>query len=105
MASQSKKRKCKNTHYDRGGEKGKIHYLKGYAMYYKKERVANNKAIKEQENEMSKYRAVIFWSGTSEGYGDTEEEALVNAEYNMPIDANTDSTEIFCEDYEDEDEE
>ena len=33
MASESKKRKCKNTHYDRGGEKGKIHYLKGYAMY------------------------------------------------------------------------
>lgn len=29
----------------------KIHYLKGYAMYHKKERVANNKAIKEQEAE------------------------------------------------------
>lgn len=51
MASQSKKRKCKNTCYDRGGEKGKIHYLKGYAMYHKKERVVNNKAIKEQEDE------------------------------------------------------
>lgn len=48
MASQSKKRKCKNTRYDRGGEKGKVHYLKGYAMYHKKERVANNKEIKEQ---------------------------------------------------------
>lgn len=36
--------------YDRGGEKGKIHYLKGYAMYHKKERVFNNKAIKEQTN-------------------------------------------------------
>jgi hypothetical protein len=51
MASQSKKRKCKNTRYDRGGEKGKIHYLKGYAMYHKKERVANNQVIKEQEVE------------------------------------------------------
>lgn len=48
MASESKKRKCKNTYYDRGGEKGKIHYLKGYVMYHKKERVFNNKAIKEQ---------------------------------------------------------
>jgi hypothetical protein len=48
MASRSKKRKCKNTHYDRGGEKGKIHYLKGYAMYHKKERVAYNKEVKEQ---------------------------------------------------------
>lgn len=34
-----------------GGEKGKIHYLKGYAMYHKKERVFNNKIIKEQINE------------------------------------------------------
>ena len=49
MASESKKRKCHNTHYDRGVEKGKIRRLKGYAMYHKKERVANNKAIKEQE--------------------------------------------------------
>ena len=51
MASESKKRKCHNTLYDRGGEKGKIHRLKRYAMYHKKERVANNKAIKEQESE------------------------------------------------------
>ena len=51
MSSESKKRKCKNTYYDRGGEKGKIHRLKGYAMYHKKDRVANNKAIKEQESE------------------------------------------------------
>ena len=51
MASESKKRKCKNTHYDRGGEKGKIHRLKGDAMYHKKDRVANNKVIKEQEED------------------------------------------------------
>lgn len=43
MASQSKKRKCKNTKYDRGGEKGKLHYLKGFAMYHKKDRVAYNR--------------------------------------------------------------
>ena len=43
VASQSKKRKCKNTAYDRGGEKGKLHYLKGYAMYHKKDRVAYNR--------------------------------------------------------------
>ena len=49
MASESKKRKCKNTRYDRGGEKGKVRRLKGYAMYHKKDRVASNKAIKEQE--------------------------------------------------------
>lgn len=51
MASESKKRKCHNTLYDRGGEKGKIHRLKRYAMYHKKNRVANNKAIKEQEDD------------------------------------------------------
>ena len=51
MASESKKRKCHNTLYDRGSEKGKIHRLKGYAIYHKKDRVANNKAIKEQEED------------------------------------------------------
>ena len=49
MASESKKRKCHNTKYDRGGEKGKLHYMKGYAMYHKKDRVAAKKTIKEQE--------------------------------------------------------
>ena len=43
MTSKSKKRKCKNTAYDRGGEKGKVRRLKGYAMYHKKDRVAANK--------------------------------------------------------------
>jgi hypothetical protein len=47
MASESKKRKCRNTLYDRGGEKGKIHYLKGYAMYHKKERVNANKILRQ----------------------------------------------------------
>lgn len=54
---------------------------------------------------MARYRAICYYSGYSEGYGDTKEEALSNAEYNIPLDANADSTEIFCEDYEDEDEE
>lgn len=44
------------------------------------------------------YKAIIYWSGYSEGYGETEEEALSDAEYNMPLAANTDSTEIICED-------
>lgn len=43
MTSRAKKRKCKNTLYDRGGEKGKLHRLKGYAMYHKKDRVAMRK--------------------------------------------------------------
>ena len=47
---------------------------------------------------MSKYKAIIYYSGCSEGYGDTEEEALNSAENNMPIDANTDSFETFHED-------
>ena len=49
MASKSKKRKCKNTKYDRGGEKGKIHYFKGYAMYHKKNRVFLNKFANVEE--------------------------------------------------------
>lgn len=49
MASESKKRKCHNTLYDRGGEKGKIHKAKGYAMYHKKDRIAANKMIKEED--------------------------------------------------------
>lgn len=51
MASQSKKRKCKNTKYDRGGEKGKLRYLKRYAMYHKKERVAYNQEAKIDQEE------------------------------------------------------
>ena len=49
MASESKKRKCHNTSYDRGGEKGKIRRLKGYAMFHKKERVKNKKEAKEYD--------------------------------------------------------
>ena len=51
MTSRAKKRKCKNTAYDRGGEKGKIHYLKGYAMYHKKDRVAMRKESRIAEVE------------------------------------------------------
>lgn len=40
MTAQNKKRKCKNTLLDRGGEKGKVFRLKGAAMYHKKERKA-----------------------------------------------------------------
>lgn len=51
MASESKRRKCKNTAYDRGGEKGKIRHFKGYAMYHKKDRVAANKeAVIDEED-------------------------------------------------------
>ena len=50
MTSSSKKRKCHNTIYDRGGEKGRIHYLKGYAMYHKKDRVAIKKETKNINN-------------------------------------------------------
>lgn len=42
MTSVSKKHKCKNTRYDRGGEKGKLRRLKRYAMYHKKDRRAYN---------------------------------------------------------------
>lgn len=43
MASENKKRKCKNTLLDRGGEKGKLFRLKREAMYHKKDRVALRK--------------------------------------------------------------
>ena len=51
MTSRAKKRKCHNTIYDRGGEKGKIHYLKGCAMYHKKDRVAMRKESQIAEGE------------------------------------------------------
>ena len=41
MTAQNKKRKCKNTLLDRGGEKGKVFRLKGAAMFHKKERKEN----------------------------------------------------------------
>ena len=47
---------------------------------------------------MSKYRAICYYSGYSEGYGDTKEEAIANAEYHIPLDADADSFETFCED-------
>ena len=51
MTSASKKRKCHNTIYDRGGEKGKIHRLKGCAMYHKKDRAAMRKECRRAEVE------------------------------------------------------
>lgn len=41
MTAYNKKRKCRNTLLDRGGEKGKVFRMKGEAMFHKKERVAN----------------------------------------------------------------
>lgn len=43
MTSVAKKRKCRNTLLDRGGEKGKCFRLKRCAMYHKKDRVAMRK--------------------------------------------------------------
>lgn len=51
---------------------------------------------------MSKYRAICYYSGYAEGCGETEEEALSNAEYNVPLDANVDSFDTFCEDDEED---
>ena len=42
MTSLNKKRKCHNTLYDRGGEKGKYHKGKGFIMFHKKDRVRLN---------------------------------------------------------------
>ena len=48
MASDSKRRKCRNTLLDRGGEKGKLFRLKRDAMYHKKDRNYNKKMCIEQ---------------------------------------------------------
>jgi len=51
---------------------------------------------------MSKYRAICYYSGYSEGHGDTEEEAIADAEYHIPLDADADSFETFCEECDEE---
>ena len=38
-----KKRKCKNSFWDRGCEKGSWYKMKRIAMYHKKDRVRNKK--------------------------------------------------------------
>lgn len=43
MTALNKKRKCRNTLYDRGGEKGHISRAKHLIMFHKKERIANKK--------------------------------------------------------------
>ena len=50
MSSESKKRKCKNTLYDRGGMKldGRS---KRYMMYQKRERLRNKKELQNMEIE------------------------------------------------------
>lgn len=53
---------------------------------------------------MNKYRVICYYSGYCEGIGNTEEEAIADAENNVPLDATPDSYEIFCEDYEDDEE-
>lgn len=47
---------------------------------------------------MSKYKVICYYSGYCEGIGDTEEEAIADAENNVPLDATPDSYETFCED-------
>lgn len=47
MTSLAKKKKCKRTLLDRGGEKGRIFKLKRDAIYHKKDRVSNKKACRE----------------------------------------------------------
>ena len=42
MTALNKKRKCRNTLYDRGGEKGKYQKDKGFIMFHKKDRVILN---------------------------------------------------------------
>ncbi len=49
MASENKKRKCRNSSLDRGGEKGKLFKWKRYAMYHKKDRKHNKKMCEESE--------------------------------------------------------
>ena len=48
MTSIAKKKKCRRTGLDRGGEKGKIFRLKRDAMYHKKERILNKKFCTEE---------------------------------------------------------
>ena len=48
MTSIAKKKKCRRTGLDRGGEKGKIFRLKRDAMYHKKERMFNKKVCTEE---------------------------------------------------------
>lgn len=43
MTALNKKRKCKNTLYDRGGEKCALSRMKRDGMYHKQNRVANKK--------------------------------------------------------------
>lgn len=52
MASENKKRKCRNTSLDRGGEKGKLFRLKREAMYHKKDRKHNKKMCEESEEQI-----------------------------------------------------
>lgn len=54
---------------------------------------------------MSKYRVICYYSGWSEGVGDTEEEAMADAEENMPINADPESYDTFVEEGEDEEDE
>lgn len=51
MTSMSKKRKCRNTLYDRGGEKCSLNRHKRFLMYHKKNRAFNKKMCREGEYE------------------------------------------------------
>ena len=47
MTSLNKKRKCKHSFFDRGGEKCKCIKFKRVAIFHKKDRVRNKKACQE----------------------------------------------------------
>ena len=49
MTSESKKRKCRNTYLDRGGEKGPLFRMKRDAMYHKKDRIQNKQICKTEQ--------------------------------------------------------
>lgn len=48
MTSMNKKRKCRNTLYDRGGEKCSLCRWKRYGMFHKQNRVDNKKKCREE---------------------------------------------------------
>lgn len=52
---------------------------------------------------MPKWQAVIHFTGTVEGYGNTEEEAIGMAERDMPFGVDIETTAILTEEMEDED--
>lgn len=52
MTSLNKKNKCKNTLYDRGGEKGKYEKMKRFIFFHKKDRARNKKICRDAQKEL-----------------------------------------------------